>query len=199
MSKKTFIVKVKSILNKFINLGVFFGLSPGLATADRRVLEQKILPYFAESANFNHILFIGCDWYTKHYEKMFAAKDYWTLDRDPNKAIFGAKQHIRDEFKNINKHFANKSLDVIICNGVLGWGLNDPQEIDLTLLHAHQCLRNNGILVLGWNDTPEHHVDLNSLQSLKKFQPYTFPPLATFSYRTQSKNAHVYNFYVKGE
>lgn len=193
-----FLANAKDILNKIISLGIPLGFSPHLTTADRRVLEQQILPYFADSPNFHHVLFIGCEWYTKSYEKIFTGKDYWTLDKDPQKATYGSKKHICDEFKNINKHFAEESLDLIICNGVLGWGLNNPKEIDLAVLHSYQCLRKNGVLILGWNDTPEHRIDLDSSQSLKKFQPYYFSPLAMSSYRTHSKNAHVYNFYIKG-
>ena len=44
--------------------------------------------------------------------------------------MFGAKRHIIGYLRQIGEYFEENSLDAIICNGVLGFGLNDPQEIE---------------------------------------------------------------------
>ncbi len=57
-------------------------------SADRRLLEKKILPHLATLPTCRRVLFIGCDWYTRGYRKFFAQQEYWTLDFDPDKQRF---------------------------------------------------------------------------------------------------------------
>lgn len=109
---------VKSIL---MSAGFDFRMK----TDDRRVLEDTILPAIARTPEYRRILFIGCDWYTRGYQKLFAARDYWTMEIDPAKSKYGARQHIVDSAENIAQHFQPDSLDFIVCNGVIGWGLDD--------------------------------------------------------------------------
>jgi len=57
------------------------GLPVPLDTEDRRVLEHDIFAYFLALPRTFRVLFIGCDWYTKHYQRaFFSDRDYWTLD-----------------------------------------------------------------------------------------------------------------------
>src|SRR5215831_3432238 len=74
----------------------FFGVESFLLYCeDRRVLEQIIFPYFLNDQSFRSVLFVGCDWYTRGYNKIFEAqKKYITIDADPDKRKYGAKQHI---------------------------------------------------------------------------------------------------------
>lgn len=169
-------------------------------TADRRLLEEVIIPYFIAKDEFYKVLFVGCDWYTKHYKKVFKDKEYWTLEINPAKVRYGSpKHHLIDSVQNIDAHFSNNYLDLIICNGVLGWGLNDKEDIEETFSKCFQCLRNGGIFLLGWNDIPERILPLQEYQSLQKFKPYVFPELATSQYFTNTDNQHIYNFYIKQE
>src|SRR6185436_5792402 len=89
-----------------------------LRTADRAVLEVTILPYFAQDPRFERILFVGCDWYTKGYSRLFAEKEYWTLEPNRNRAKFGAIRHVEDFSQNVGRHFGTNDLDVIVMNGV---------------------------------------------------------------------------------
>jgi hypothetical protein len=94
-------------------------------TEDRKILEDTILPAIAGSPEYQRILFIGCDWYTRGYQRVFAGRDYWTLEIDSSKSKYGARQHIVDSAENLALHFKPNSLDIIVCNGVIGWGLDD--------------------------------------------------------------------------
>jgi SAM-dependent methyltransferase len=97
-------------------------------------------------------------------------------------------------------HLPENYLDLIICNGVFGWGLNDKEEVEKAFLGCHQCLRQGGVLVIGWNDTPEKKpFPLENCESLSKFSPYVFPPLSTSQYQNfaEDTDKHVYNFYIK--
>ena len=177
-----------------------------LVTNDRRILEQKIIPYFLEKEEFTKVLFVGCGSYTKHYEKWFKHKqEYWTIDINPFKKIFGAKKHIVDSSSNLNLYFKENYLDLIICNGVFGHGLDEREDVDKAYGACYQCLRNGGVLIIGWNDDAEPF-PLATSESIKKFKPFIFTPLSNSSSQisiaqymnlTDGSESHVYNFYIK--
>lgn len=60
-----------------IELGADFYLDKN----DRRILEGKVLPWVAESAQFQRILFVGCEWYTRGYRRFFKKRNIgpWNL------------------------------------------------------------------------------------------------------------------------
>jgi SAM-dependent methyltransferase len=174
------------------------GVDLYLHTDDRRVLETLIFPYFIERDEFSRILFVGSAWCTRGYNTMFARKTYATLDIDPTQKQYGAKRHITDSIENIDLYFKENELDVIICNGVFGWGLNDKASVEKTFQGCFACLREGGILVLGWNDVPKRRpFPLAECESLRSFNAYVFPPLSTSQYVTANPNRHTYNFYMK--
>ncbi len=169
-----------------------------IRTDDRRVLETIILPYFAQGDEWRKILFVGCAWYTRGYRRLFAGKDYRTIEIDPREARYGAPRHIVDSVENIRKHFREGELDVIICNGVFGWGLNDRAAVEKTFQGCFESLREGGIFVLGWNDLPEHTpFPLETSQALQAFTPFVFPPLDSARFMTGS-GRHTYDFHRKG-
>ena len=51
------------------------GLPTSLESEDRRLLERDILPWFAAQPLVTRVLFVGCDWYTKHYERAFTGRE----------------------------------------------------------------------------------------------------------------------------
>lgn len=177
-----------------------------LVNNDRYVLEQIIIPYFVEREEFTRILFVGCGTYTRHYERWFKKKEeYWTIDINPFKKLFGAKKHIVDSSSNLNLYFKENYLDLIICNGVFGYGLDDREEVEKAYAACYQCLRNGGVLIIGW-DVHLEPFKLETCQSLSKFKPFIFPPLSNSSSQisvaqymnvTDGSEPHMYNFYVK--
>ncbi len=164
----------------------------------RRVLETIIFPYFVRRDEFSAILFIGCREYTNGYNKIFANKNYWTLEVDPTQREYGAKNHITDSLKNVHLHFNENELDLIVCSGVFGFGLNDKANVEKAFRGCFTCLREGGVFVLGWNDIPKHRpFPVEECQSLTLFNPHVFQPLSTSRYLTANSNRHIYNFYVK--
>src|SRR6186997_2328904 len=109
----------RTVKSKLMDAGFDFYIR----TADRAVLEEQILPTISRSTNRLRILFFGCEWYTRGYQRVLAKHDYWTMEIDPSKRKYGAKQHIVDSAENVADHFGPNSLDFILCNGVIGWGL----------------------------------------------------------------------------
>jgi SAM-dependent methyltransferase len=167
---------------------------------DRILLEDTILPYFAAQSNLQKILFVGCEWYTKPYENYFKGKEYWTLEIDASKSKYGAQNHIADILQNLSNYVQDNYFDLIISNGVFGWGLNTKPDTEESFAQCFKCLHPDGILVFGWNDTPDFRPFpvLEECENLRKFESYYFPPLATAQYLTpNTPMRHTFNFYIK--
>lgn len=172
------------------------GVRLRMRTEDRRVLEEVVFPYFSRRPDIGRVLFVGCDWYTAWYHRVFSNAEFWTLDYNPQRRHCGAPNHIVDGVQHVRRHFATGSLDVIFCNGVFGWGLNEPAAVRATFEAFSECLRPEGIVVLGWNDCegyrpfpPEQCADL-------LFNRWSDSPLGSWRYRTASPMAHIYDFYI---
>ncbi|MEO5761358.1 MAG: methyltransferase domain-containing protein [Vicinamibacteria bacterium] len=158
-------------------------------TLDRKALDDDILPYFAADDRSHRILFVGVDWYTRHYEAMFAARDYVTLEVDPSRTRFGGQKHIVGDLASLGTHFPDGSLDLIVCNGVIGWGLNQPAAIETAMSACVRALSKGGALVIGWNDIPEKTpVPLDQIAALGDLEP--FPAPFEMVVRTKTYNRH---------
>jgi hypothetical protein len=190
---------VKRGLSKAIREGVMLsGVDLYLRTDDRRILENVILPYFSRSASYVRILFVGCAWYTRGYRRLFRHADYSTLDYDPSKKRFGSERHVIDSLANIGSHFREDALDLIVCNGVFGWGLDNRSEVDAAFRGCHQCLRRGGQFILGWNDISQHRpFSPYESEGLQLFRTWNFPPLGTSHFVTSTPNRHTFDFFEK--
>jgi SAM-dependent methyltransferase len=168
-------------------------------TEDRVLLETVILPYFAASSDVGRILFVGCEWYTKPYERPFAAKEYWTLEIDPAKRRFGAGHHIVDSLRNLDRHVPADYFDVIVCNGVfMKTAIETREEAEPSFEACRNALRPGGWFVLGWNDTDELRPYFPSESpALATFLPTEFPPLRAGEHRTNTSYRHTYTFFRK--
>jgi SAM-dependent methyltransferase len=175
------------------------GLKVSLETEDRRVLEETIFPELVADPTIGAGLFVGCGWYTEQYESLFSPRvDYWTIDPDPARRKFGAKQHVIARLEDLERHFPPNRFDLVICNGVYGWGLDDPAICESAFAQCHACLRNGGLFLLGWDDLPGRTpVPLEELASLKLFTPWLFPALGSSRYLTNTPYRHSYAFYRK--
>lgn len=187
---------LKSILKRvLVKLGIDFYLK----SADRTVLEGQILPWLSTRPAMDRVLFVGCDWYTHGYRKWFKPKTYWTLDYDPAKKLYGSPDlHITDSMANLAQHFKPGSLDLIICNGVFGWGLDARMDVESAFSAVTQALKPDGLFLLGWNDVPEHRpMPLDSIEAMKVLKPQVIEPLGVSQLLTDSPNRHTFNLYIK--
>ena len=174
------------------------GLSSQLHTEDRRVLEQVILPEYARRTDIARILFVGCAAYTQHYEELFGAREYWTIDPVARRSRHGGQRHIVDQLQNLGRHARADYFDLIICNGVLGWGLNDPEDVESAFSACLTHLRAGGELMLGWNDiAPRNRVLPEAILALRQFEHARFEPAQTSRWAIDATNRHVFNFYRK--
>lgn len=170
-----------------------------LDTTDRAVLEQKIFPHYYSNPLVCDVLFVGCNTYTAHYQsEFFPDVNFVTLEPDFELAKFGASCHIVAPLEELGRHCPPGSFDLIICNGVFGWGLNDYDQCEAAFNQCHECLVHGGHLVLGWDDLPQRTpVPLDRLRSLARFHKQVFAPLGSWRYRTDTPFRHTYDFYRK--
>jgi SAM-dependent methyltransferase len=175
------------------------GLATPLNTTDRIVLEQVIFPQYSQDSDIRTVLFVGCGTYTAHYqEAYFPTQDFWTIEPDPGAASYGARQHIIAPLEQLEQHCAAEKFDLIICNGVFGWGLDGHEQCEAAFSQCHSRLKRGGHFLFGWDDIEQRTpIELNTLASLARFQEYTFPPLGTSRYVTDTPYLHTYAFYRK--
>jgi SAM-dependent methyltransferase len=165
--------------------------------ADRRVLEQIIIPFILSRFEPQTVLEVGREPYEAFYNEFFVGRELWTVDWDAAKARFGAPKHIIDDAANLRNHFPESYFDLVLMNGVFGWGLNHPEAIEKAFAAVYALLAPGGLFVLGWNDTSDLvPVPLDRVQALKEFTPYFFTPLNGTSFKC-STCEHTYSFFVK--
>ncbi|MDB5818262.1 MAG: Methyltransferase type 11 [Rhizobacter sp.] len=159
----------------------WLGLTRGMDTPDRRVLEDQILGGLARRWRLQpgprpRVLFVGCDWYTAHYPSLWPEAEFTTIEPDPSKARHGAQRHIVDVLQHLGRHVEPWSFDVIVCNGVYGWGLDDAQDVETAFQACIDALDHDGVLVLGWNDVPRRDpVPLRLVKALDALEPWSLP------------------------
>lgn len=174
------------------------GLPNRLRSPDRDVLEHVILPAYARLPDMRRVLFVGSDWFTRHYEKLFRGREYWTLDPDPWKRKFGARRHIVAGLESLDAYFDEGHFDLIVCNGVFGWGLDRRDDCERAFMACFTRLKPGGQFMLGWNDVPAHSpLQLASLASLARFTPQPLPALGTAHFLADAQTRHVFDFYAK--
>jgi SAM-dependent methyltransferase len=119
---------------------------------DRIVLVDAYLPAFARAGG--RILWVGCQAYTADYPARLEAGggEVWTLEFDPAAAVWGREgRHRTGDLKAVETIFADKTFDAILCNGVLGFGVDTPADQRLALSAMANILNPGGRLLLGWN------------------------------------------------
>ena len=119
---------------------------------DRVVLVERYLPAFAKAGG--RILWVGCQAYTADYPARLEANgaEVWTLEFDPAAAHCGREgRHRTGDLKAVDTLFADLTFDAILCNGVLGFGVNAPTDQQTALDAMAAVLKPGGRLLLGWN------------------------------------------------
>ncbi|MBV8806658.1 MAG: methyltransferase domain-containing protein, partial [Sinobacteraceae bacterium] len=133
-----------------------------------------------------------------YQERYFSNIRFVTLEPNPEHREFGAAAHIVAPLESLDKHLPPESFDLILCNGVFGWGLDEFENCQAAFEQAHRALRPNGHLLLGWNDVPRRvPFPLETIPSLGQFRKYDFPPFGTWRYLTDTAYRHTFDFYRK--
>ena len=167
-------------------------------SADRRFLERDVLTPLAQRDDTPRVLFVGCARYTAHYAELFARHEYWTIDPDARRSRWGARRHIVDRLERLSLHVPAGHFDAIVCNGVLGWGLNSACEAEAAFDACLAALRAGGELVVGWNDVPPHNrVRPDNIGALARFDRAVHGADSASRVRISGAHRHVFDFYRK--
>jgi SAM-dependent methyltransferase len=168
-----------------------------LSTPDRVFLEDVIVPGFLAADGIRQVLDIGVAWYTRSYPRLFAGVDYWTVDVDPAKERLAGSNHRTLSATRLTDVFEPGTFDLVVCNGVIGWGLDDPADVAKALDECAEVMRPGAWLVVGWNDTEGHRVaDLDDLLA-RRFRRQVFPPVHADHFIPQTGYAHRFDFFTK--
>ncbi|MFP5488181.1 MAG: methyltransferase domain-containing protein [Acidimicrobiia bacterium] len=130
-----------------------------ISRTDRAVLVNTIIPAVREEADGADVLFVGVQWYTADYASMFPGDSLVTIDLDPALAPHGGRRHVVGDVLELSRHFERGQFAAVICNGVLGFGVDARADVHRALEEIATCVRSGGVLVVGWNDTDELHPD----------------------------------------
>ena len=71
------------------------------------------------------------------------------------------------------------SVDAIVCNGVVGFGLDDPQEADRSFTACANVLKPGGLLVLGWSASGSPFDPMKLAAISRHFEPGGLPSLGS--------------------
>ena len=166
-----------------------------LTSRDRHILERQIIPHFAGLAGVRTVLDVGCDWYTSGYPTLFPDQEYHSIDVDEGQARFAEGQHQTGSLLELDRYHAAGTFDLIMANGVFGWGTNGAEDISRAMQQIHRALKPNGFLVLGWNDIDEYRPEpLDVLLEAKGFEPLEIVELGGASIDTEAPHRHIFNF-----
>lgn len=182
-----------------MRLKVMMGREVRIHSEERQLLEGTIIPHFAAREDIRKVLFVGCNPYTAHYVNLWPNTEYWTIDIDARQRRFGAANHIVDSVENLTDHFELGYFDLILLNGVIGFGVNTLEGAERTVEACAAMLREGGELLVGWNQSPPYNpVEADKLKALGAFRPKPFAPLGDWRIVCYGDMLHTYDFYVKG-
>lgn len=158
-----------------------------------------IVPALLADEGMRRVLFVGCSWYTRSYGARFGDREFSTIDVDERARRYAGERHVVASITAVADHFELASLDDVICNGIVGFGLDSEEDCDRAFKGAYRCLQPGGLLIIGWDDADgcRSAVPLERLASLRAFQPYGLPPFPSWRYPTFSPLGHTFDFYVR--
>jgi SAM-dependent methyltransferase len=100
----------------------------------------------------------------------------------------------------LDRHLAPGSVDVIVANGVYGFGIDDRAALGAAFAAAHAVLRPGGTLVLGWNDVAAlAPFDPEPVALASGFVRSAAHPLGAWRTATATPLRHTFDAYARGE
>jgi SAM-dependent methyltransferase len=171
---------------------------------NRDFLEQAILGYVNRTpqvaARPKRCLFVGLDKYNWHYHRKMEV-EFHTIDFDAENAVYGRPgRHVTGCVKQLTSYYDSGFFDVIINNGLVGYGIDNATDFARMMQECHAALAPGGELVLGFNDRPDKcDFPVRDSAALSLFEPFV-PPIAGVSdvvHKFEDASQHIYLFLKK--
>jgi LmbE family N-acetylglucosaminyl deacetylase len=167
-----------------------------VSAEDRPLLTETILPALRDRAAGADVLFVGVEWYTAGYPALFPAGNLVTMDIDDAVARHGGPRHLTADVLELGRYVDDMSFDSVVCNGVLGHGVDAEDDVRRALDAMCRCLRPDGLLVVGWNDTAELRVPgLEAIAASVGLEPTAGAGLPTWRTGPLGPLRHTYDVY----
>jgi hypothetical protein len=119
----------------------------------RAYLLTTVIPALG-AAGRRRMLFVGTRSYNRPAYERCAAEGIavWSVDLDPAAAAYGAPDgHFIGDIGAVDRLAAGTTFDVVVFNGVLGWGVNTPDHALATLEAMRKITTQDALLFIGWN------------------------------------------------
>lgn len=176
-----------------------------LHVPNRRFLEGSIFEYLnkiaAASARRPRTLFVGIDKYNWHYPRLLNS-EFHSLDVDPRKAVYGQPgRHWTGSATSMSEYYGERVFDVVVANGLVGYGINDAADFRRLVLESRQVLKPGGLFVLGYNDRPDR-APFPVVPVVREFFDEFVPSIAGVQgalHRVDDPRQHVFVFLRKRE
>ncbi len=151
----------------------------------RLFMQTALLPALV-AAGRRRMLFVGARGYNRPFYRACesARIAVWSLDYDPAAAMTGAPEgHFVGDIRKVDQLVGDLRFDVIVFNGVLGWGIDSVPDALLALKAMAKIAQAGAIIVIGWNPGLTDERDMAALRPLLTPAPLdgvaadvTFPP-----------------------
>jgi hypothetical protein len=140
----------RAVLPRRIRKGFYLGLLDRRIEhlPSRRFIHQTLLPLLA-AADCANLLFIGIQGYNRQIARTCRSLGLtlWTLDIDPAAVRWGVPgRHIVGDV--LDQQIAPGFFDAAIMNGVLGYGVDDPQGAEAAIHALAAVVRPSGFVVI---------------------------------------------------
>ena len=125
-----------------------------LRLPDRVFMTKRIVPSLI-SLRPDRLLNVGVHHYTYRMQQTLVAAgiDVYTADIDPRETRWGVQhRHRVCNAIEIDHHFPAQYFDVVILNGMLGYGIDTAGDFDRAIHAIATVMRPGGVLILGWDD-----------------------------------------------
>ncbi|MBY0512221.1 MAG: hypothetical protein K2P94_18970 [Rhodospirillaceae bacterium] len=119
----------------------------------RIFLQTTVIPALA-AAGRQRMLFVGTRSYNRpsYVQCMASGISVWSIDLDPAAAAYGAPAgHFTGSICDIDKLADGSAFDVVVYNGVLGWGVNTPVDAIASLDAIRKVTTSSALMFIGWN------------------------------------------------
>jgi len=165
-----------------------------MPTGDRFFLESKLFKEITLNYDNLNILFVGVHKYSSWYATIFnnfTSNTFYTIDLEYDyfESKYENNFHVVGNFLKYN---FSKKFDIVLLNGVFGYGINEVNLQKEAILKIHKLLSNdNSYFLFGYNGALK--IEVNNLIK-DKFKKVKFSNIES-DLIVNSNNNHKFSFW----